>query len=143
LELITDLLDLAKIEAGKMEVRSEPLSLRDLFEGLISIIKPLAEKKDLSVIPTVGRDVPIMQSDPAKLQQVLYNFLSNAIKFSPMAGRIDVKAERFEEDIRADSVSDPGPHRAENRPDFRNSANYGSVTRRTVARDWVWRFQRN
>src|SRR5438105_3364625 len=109
LALITDLLDLAKIEAGKMEVRAEPLSLRDLFEGLISIIKPLAEKKDLSIIPTVGRDVPIMQTDPAKLQQVLYNFLSNAIKFSPASGRIDVKAERFEEDNVRVSVSDQGP----------------------------------
>ncbi|HEV8377680.1 MAG TPA: HAMP domain-containing sensor histidine kinase, partial [Tepidisphaeraceae bacterium] len=109
LALITDLLDLAKIEAGKMEVRSEPLSLTDLFEGLISIIKPLAEKKELSIVATVGRDVPIMQTDPAKLQQVLYNFLSNAIKFSPNAGRIDVKAERFEEDNVRISVSDQGP----------------------------------
>jgi two-component system sensor histidine kinase BarA len=109
LALITDLLDLAKIEAGRMEVRSEPLSLSDLFEGLISIIKPLAEKKDLSIVASVGRDVPIMQSDPAKLQQVLYNFLSNAIKFSPAAGRIDVKAERFEEENVRISVSDLGP----------------------------------
>jgi len=109
LELITDLLDLAKIEAGRMEVRSEPLSLTDLFEGLTSIIKPLSEKKDLSIVASVGRDVPIMQTDPAKLQQVLYNFLSNAIKFSPNAGRIDVKAERFEEDNVRVSVSDQGP----------------------------------
>ena len=109
LELITDLLDLAKIEAGRMEVRSEPLSLTDLFEGLTSIIKPLSEKKDLSIVASVGRDVPIMQTDPAKLQQVLYNFLSNAIKFSPVAGRIDVKAERFEEDNVRISVSDQGP----------------------------------
>jgi len=109
LALITDLLDLAKIEAGKMEVRSEPLSLTDLFEGLVSIIKPLAEKKDLSVLASVGRDVPIMQTDPAKLQQVLYNFLSNAIKFSPSSGKIDVKAERFEEDNVRISVSDQGP----------------------------------
>ncbi|HEV8604328.1 MAG TPA: ATP-binding protein [Tepidisphaeraceae bacterium] len=109
LALITDLLDLAKIEAGRMEVRSEPLSLTDLFEGLVSIIKPLAEKKELSVVATVGRDVPIMQTDPAKLQQVLYNFLSNAIKFSPATGRIDVKAERFEEDNVRISVTDLGP----------------------------------
>jgi two-component system sensor histidine kinase BarA len=109
LALITDLLDLAKIEAGKMEVRSEPLSLSDLFEGLISIIKPLAEKKELSVVPTVGRDVPIIHTDPAKLQQVLYNFLSNAIKFSPTGGRIDVRAERFEEDNVRISVADQGP----------------------------------
>jgi two-component system sensor histidine kinase BarA len=109
LALITDLLDLAKIEAGRMEVRSEPLSLTDLFEGLVSIIKPLAEKKDLSILASVGRDIPLMQTDPAKLQQVLYNFLSNAIKFSPAAGKIEVKAERFEEDNVRISVSDQGP----------------------------------
>ena len=47
LELINDLLDLAKIEAGRMDVRSEPLSLDDVFEGLINLLKPLAEGKEL------------------------------------------------------------------------------------------------
>src|SRR2546430_4850435 len=67
LALITDLLDLAKIEAGEMEVRAGPLSLTDLFEGLISIIKPLAGKKELSIVASGGRDLPIMQSDPPKV----------------------------------------------------------------------------
>ena len=109
LGLITDLLDLAKIEAGRMEVRAEQLSLGDLFEGLTSIIRPLAEKKQLAVVVTVARDVPIMQTDPGKLQQVLYNFLSNAIKFSPTAGRIDLKAERVDEERVKISVTDQGP----------------------------------
>ncbi len=109
LELINDLLDLAKIEAGKMEVRSEPLSLPDLFEGLVSIIKPLTERREISVTATVDRDVPILQSDPPKLQQVLYNFLSNAIKFSPQAGRIDIRAERVGNDHVKIAVIDQGP----------------------------------
>jgi signal transduction histidine kinase len=108
LELINNLLDLAKIEAGKMEVRSEPLSLTDLCEGLVSIIKPLAEKKDVSVVTSIARDVPIVQTDPAKLQQVLFNFLSNAIKFSPEHGRIDLKVERAGEDHVRVMVSDQG-----------------------------------
>src|SRR4029453_8982452 len=94
LELINDLLDLAKIEAGRMEIRSEPLSLNDLFEGLTSVLKPLSEQKSLTIAVTVAGDVPIISTDPAKLQQVLYNFLSNAIKFSPSGGRIDLAAER-------------------------------------------------
>src|SRR5204862_2234220 len=77
LELINDLLDLAKIEAGRMEIRSEPLSLNDLFEGLTNILKPLTEQKNLTIEVTTAADVPILQTDPAKLQQVLYNFLSN------------------------------------------------------------------
>jgi two-component system, NarL family, sensor histidine kinase BarA len=109
LELINDLLDLAKIEAGRMEVRSEPLSLGDVFEGLINLLKPLAEAKNLSIISAVAPDVPIIQTDPAKVQQVLYNFLSNAIKFSPTGGRVDLIAQREGEDHVRISVTDQGP----------------------------------
>jgi signal transduction histidine kinase len=113
LALINDLLDLAKIEAGRMEVRSEPLSLPDLFEGLSSLLKPLIEQKQLVLDSTVAPEVPILHTDPAKLQQVLYNFLSNAIKFSPKAGTINLTAEReFRDDGSAAvriSVRDRGP----------------------------------
>ena len=109
LELINDLLDLAKIEAGRMEIRSEPLSLNDLFEGLTSVLKPLSEQKQLSVVATVAADVPIIYTDQAKLQQVLYNFLSNAIKFSPPGERIDLSAEREDENSVRISVTDRGP----------------------------------
>ena len=109
LELINDLLDLAKIEAGRMEVRSEPLSLNDLFEGLASILKPLAEKSDVSLQTAVGADVPILYTDGPKLQQVLYNFLSNAIKFSPARGSIELKAERDGDEWTRISVTDQGP----------------------------------
>jgi signal transduction histidine kinase len=95
LELINDLLDLAKIEAGRMEIRSEPLSLSDLFEGLATILRPLAEQKGVVVEPAVAATVPILHSDPGKLQQILYNLLSNAIKFSPDGGRIELTAEKI------------------------------------------------
>ncbi len=109
LELINDLLDLAKIEAGRMEVRSEPLSLNDLFEGLVSIIKPVAEKRGATIFPNVTIDLPLLHTDGPKLQQVLYNFLSNAIKFSPVDGKIDLKAERDGNDWARISVTDQGP----------------------------------
>jgi two-component system sensor histidine kinase BarA len=109
LDLINDLLDLAKIEAGKMQIRSEPLSLADLLEGLTNIIKPLAESKQLTLSADVAADVPIIQTDPGKLQQVLYNFLSNAIKFSPSGGRIELAAVREEDDHVRISVTDFGP----------------------------------
>jgi signal transduction histidine kinase len=108
LELINDLLDLAKIEAGRMDVRPAAISLSDLFEGLISILKPLSETKHLTVVPTISIDVPIIETDPSKLQQVLYNFLSNAIKFSPPNGRIDLTAERVDDGVRI-AVTDRGP----------------------------------
>src|SRR5204863_7436998 len=107
--LINDLLDLAKIEAGRMEVRSEPLSVPELFEGLTSMLKPLTETKNLVVETMVMPEVPILQTDPAKLQQILYNFLSNAIKFSPPDARIDLFAAREDEDHVRISVVDRGP----------------------------------
>ena len=111
--MINDLLDLAKIEAGRMEIRSEPLSVGDLFEGLTSVLKPLSEQKNLTINTSVNADVPIIQTDPAKLQQVLYNLMSNAIKFSPPGERIDLTAERDTgngetEGVRI-SVMDKGP----------------------------------
>jgi signal transduction histidine kinase len=109
LELINDLLDLAKIEAGRMEIRSEPLSLNDLFEGLTSVLKPLCEQKQLVIVTSIASDVPIIQTDRAKLQQVLYNFLSNAIKFSPGGERIDLSAQRENDDAVRISVIDRGP----------------------------------
>jgi len=109
LELINDLLDLAKIEAGRMEIRSEPLSLSDLFEGLGNILKPLLEQKDLTLAIQVGPDVPIIRSDPGKLQQILYNFLSNAIKFSPVAGRVELAAERNGAEHVRITITDQGP----------------------------------
>ncbi len=109
LDLINDLLDLAKIEAGRMDVRSEPLSVGDVFEGLINLLKPLAEAKTLNIVTSVAAEVPIIQTDPAKLQQVLYNFLSNAIKFSPQGGRVDLSAAMDgPENVRI-SVTDRGP----------------------------------
>jgi signal transduction histidine kinase len=108
LDLINDLLDLAKIEAGRMEIRAEPLSLPDLFEGLGNILKPLLEQKGLKLNCPVDADVPILRTDPGKLQQILYNFLSNAIKFSPAGGQIEVAAGRSDDRVRI-SVTDHGP----------------------------------
>ena len=109
LELINDLLDLAKIEAGRMEVRAEPLSLNDLFEGLASILKPVTAAKMLMLSTSVSPDTPILHTDPPKLQQVLYNFLSNAIKFSPPDGAIFLKAKTEADGYVRISVTDQGP----------------------------------
>ncbi|HWB54463.1 MAG TPA: ATP-binding protein, partial [Tepidisphaeraceae bacterium] len=113
LELINDLLDLAKIEAGRMEIRSEPLSLNDLFEGLTSVLKPLCEAKNVRIQTDIAGDVPVMKTDPAKLQQVLYNLLANAIKFSPAGGQIELTAARENNSFVKISVVDHGPGIAE------------------------------
>ncbi len=109
LDLINDLLDLAKIEAGKMEIRVQPIVLGDLFEGLINLLKPLSEGKKVTIVARLDRGVPIVQTDGARLQQVLYNFLSNAIKFSPSGAKIDLQAQADGEDFVRISVTDYGP----------------------------------
>jgi len=109
LALINDLLDLAKIEAGRMEIRAEPLTIADMFEALSNLLKPLTEQKSLRIKSRVSQAVPILQTDPAKLQQVLYNFLSNAIKFSPENGTIELIADRDGPDTVRLAVRDQGP----------------------------------
>jgi two-component system, NarL family, sensor histidine kinase BarA len=109
LDLINDLLDLAKIEAGRMEVRSEPLSLTDLFEAMTTLLKPMTEPKRVRIEPTVAPDVPIVHTDPGKLQQVLYNFLANAIKFSPDGAEVELTAVLDQPGHVRISVTDRGP----------------------------------
>jgi two-component system sensor histidine kinase BarA len=75
---------------------------------LTNILRPLAEQKHLLLLAGVAPDVPIIRTDPGKLQQVLYNFLSNAIKFSPIGGRIDLNAQREGEERIRITVTDRG-----------------------------------
>jgi signal transduction histidine kinase len=93
LNLINDILDLAKIEAGKMQVRLEDFSVHDVCEGLIGMFRPLAEKKNIDLRTQLDPGIPLMRQDVTKFQQILQNLLSNAIKFTPEGGRVLLKAE--------------------------------------------------
>lgn len=90
LNLINDVLDLAKLEAGKMQLHLDDFSLRDVVEGQIQLCRPLADKKNIELAQEVDPSIPILHQDSAKLQQILSNLLSNAIKFTPEGGRIRV-----------------------------------------------------
>ncbi len=96
LDLINDLLDLAKIEAGRMEVRIAPLNLSDTCEGLLNLIRPQAEKAGITLQMKLQRGLPLVQTDAGKVQQVLFNFLSNAVKFTPRGGTVTLAAEVIE-----------------------------------------------
>ena len=109
LALIDDLLDLSKIESGRMEVRLELTNLSDVCEALVNMMRPLAAEKLLRVLWRVAENVPLIRTDPAKVQQIIYNLLSNAIKFTPEAGRVRLSAARDGEDFVAVSVQDTGP----------------------------------
>ncbi len=92
LSMINDILDLAKIESGKMEVRSEDFSIRDVCEGLTNLCRPVAERKNIALECRLDEAIPLLRQDPGKLRQILYNLLSNAIKFTPEGGRVTLRA---------------------------------------------------
>ncbi|MGE3316758.1 MAG: ATP-binding protein, partial [Planctomycetaceae bacterium] len=105
--IINDLLDLAKIESGKMEIQAVEFSLADLIERQIASLVLLAEKKNIELSSEIDASIPTLLQDPLKLQQILNNLLSNAIKFTPEGGRVRVRAnvvdERFFELIVEDT----------------------------------------
>ena len=93
LGLINDILDLSKVEAGRMELHRETIQLDHVIEGCMVIVHPLADKKRITLdARSVAGDLPIL-ADPARVKQILYNLLSNAVKFTPDGGRVTVAAE--------------------------------------------------
>jgi protein-histidine pros-kinase len=101
LQLINDVLDLAKVEAGKMSLLPETFSVQTAIEEVCGVARPLAQSKDIHVSLKVEGDLDKVFLDPQKFKQILYNLTSNAIKFTDNGGclRIDsrpVGADRFE-----------------------------------------------
>jgi signal transduction histidine kinase len=101
LEMINDILDLAKIEAGKMEVRPVTFNLASAVSAQCDMARPLAERKRIDVSFDVGSGLEAIEQDQAKVQQILANLLSNAVKFTPEGGRVEVVA-RIDPDTAAD-----------------------------------------
>ncbi|MDP7008507.1 MAG: HAMP domain-containing sensor histidine kinase [Phycisphaerales bacterium] len=104
LEMINELLDMAKIEAGRMEVNLEKTSVEDLLEGLVGIMRPQAKSSRVEVEIHLVNTIPTIETDPGKLQQILYNYLSNAIKFSPEKDAIEIIAELVKQDTPTPAV---------------------------------------
>ena len=108
LDLINDILDLAKIEAGKMDVRLSEFRIGAVVTAQCDMIRGLSEEKNIDLTCQVESDLPMMYQDQSKVQQVLINLLSNAIKFTPEGGRITVSVSRSPDDRMALSVADTG-----------------------------------
>ena len=93
LQLINDILDLAKVESGKIDLKPERVDLADVVEDVTSVVGGLARQRHVSVDTVVDRDIGEVYLDPNRLKQVLYNYLSNAIKFSKEHGRVEVRVQ--------------------------------------------------
>jgi signal transduction histidine kinase len=92
LEMINDILDLAKIEAGKMEVRPATFRVEAVVSAQCDMVRPLAERKRIDLAYDVGPGLDAVEQDQAKVQQILANLLSNAVKFTPEGGQVEVLA---------------------------------------------------
>ncbi len=94
LSLINDILDLSKVEAGKMTLDLEPVQVFSLFENSLSIIREKAAARDIRLVMDVPRELGSIRSDARKVKQIVYNLLSNAVKFSSERDEVTLRAER-------------------------------------------------
>ena len=107
LEMINDILDLAKMESGKMEVRPTEFQIGMVVGAQCDMARPLAEKKNIDLDTELDPDLPPMRQDQARVQQILNNLISNAIKFTPEGGRVTIRV-RLENDFMVMQVDDTG-----------------------------------
>ncbi len=108
LNMVNDLLILAKTEAGKMELHNEETKIPELCRSVIEAFSEMTKKKKIKVKLTVNHGIPTLMTDAGKVQQVLYNFLSNAVKFTPEFGRIEIHVSLPDEKTVRIAVCDTG-----------------------------------
>jgi PAS domain S-box-containing protein len=105
--LIQDLLDITKAETGRLMVDKQPLTTAALLEGALSTLRPLVEEAGLELREDQSSSLPTVEADPERIGQVLSNLIGNAIKATPMGGRITVRAEARDGHVQV-AVSDTG-----------------------------------
>jgi signal transduction histidine kinase len=108
LEIINDILDLSKIEAGKHELIEETVELPSIVKGCFLLLAERAQSGDVALIQRLPEDVPVLRADPRKIKQILLNLLANAVKFTPAGGSVTVTAAREPDGGIALSVTDTG-----------------------------------
>jgi len=92
LALVNDLLDISKLEAGRLQLEMETVHLPELIWGVMEVIRPLAEKKGVTLKMDVNDGLPTTEGDPRRLERILSNLLSSAVKFTPEGGSVEVAA---------------------------------------------------
>mgnify|MGYP003759963287 FL=1 len=109
LRLINDILDLAKMEAGKLSLHLRPMTLAGAVDQALAVMQPQAATKHLHTARVILDDLPPVQADPVRVHQILLNLLSNAIKFTPEGGEVTVTARMLpprETTVRAPRIND-------------------------------------
>ncbi len=108
LEMINDILDLAKMESGKMDLRLTDFYVQQIIGAQADMARPLAERKNIDLETNIDSELPPMRQDQARVQQIINNLISNAIKFTPEGGRVEVTAIRDDADYLVMRIIDTG-----------------------------------
>ena len=110
LDLINEVLDLTRMEAGRMDLRIEPTGVRDVLDAVHAAMRPLAAKKHIQLDVECADAIPLIPMDTVRVRQALVNLVGNALKFTPEGGRVWVRAalSNQHEGLRID-VEDTGP----------------------------------
>jgi signal transduction histidine kinase len=108
LVLINDVLDLAKIEAGRMELELSRVAVQDVLRSAVSIHSERASRSGIELTLTTEPEEITISADERRLRQVVFNLISNAVKFTPRDGRIDVSARLDDGEVKI-AVADTGP----------------------------------
>ena len=108
LALINDLLDLSKVEAGKLDLRPEAFVLHEVLTAALTEIGPQTDAKRLELELHVDESLSTITADPVRFTQIIYNLLSNAVKFTPEGGTVTVSASSLMSDWVEIAVQDTG-----------------------------------
>ena len=107
LSLINDILDISKVEAGRMELQPGPVDLRFILQNAVSLVRERATRQGISVAVDIDASVGAIEADERRVKQILFNLLSNALKFTPTGGRVTLTAARIDDAVQI-SVRDTG-----------------------------------
>ena len=106
-QLIDDLLDMSRIISGKLRLTVGPVDLQPVIEAAVESMRPAADAKSIRLQVVLDSNVGLISGDPDRLQQVIWNLISNAVKFTPKGGRVQVRLQRINSHVEL-SVSDTG-----------------------------------
>jgi signal transduction histidine kinase len=107
LSLINDILDLSKVEAGRMELEVSTFSLRQALENGLTMLRDRASRHGISLVLELDPNLDLIEADERKVKQVVFNLLSNAVKFTPDGGRVEVRARAVDDEVQI-AVQDTG-----------------------------------
>jgi two-component system CheB/CheR fusion protein len=100
--LINQILDMAKVESGKMKLALSSLPMKSLLNEISLLIADMVSKKKLQILLEIAEDLPNIEGDELKVKEVLYNLLSNAVKFTPEGGKIGMRAKKIDSEIQVE-----------------------------------------